>query len=123
MAFVDIPTLGAGTVHVAAGAVDRVMRSLEDGVPLTRVEFGGAFQLTREPVADVAAALTKGGAKLVALTGPDGGAVFLAFDSITGMRAADPQADPAPAGAVVFFSGGRQVVRESVAEVQALLGA
>ena len=96
MAFVDIPTLNGGHVHVAADSVYRITRSIQggDGSTFTRVDFGGEFQLTQMSADEVARLLASAGAKLAQLTAPDGTEVFLSVGAVTAVRAADPHIDP-----------------------------
>jgi hypothetical protein len=125
MAFVDIPTLNGGHVDVAAGSVYRLTHGVPggNGVTLTRVEFGGEFQLTQMLAKDVAQILNNAGAKLVELTAPDGTEVFLSVSAVTAVRAADPHSDPPGANAVVTVAGHRQAVQQTQAQLQQDLSA
>ena len=71
MAFVDIPTLNGGTVHVNAASVFRVTRGIADAAALTRVDFGTEHQLTQIGIREVAQSLEGAGAKLAEFAAPD----------------------------------------------------
>jgi hypothetical protein len=123
MAFIDIPTLNGGLVHISASSVYRVTRGIQgsSSADLTRVDFGTEFQLTRMPAADVANLLRQAGAQLIELTAPDSTNIFLSVPAITSVRDADPHQDPPGAHAVVTVSGHRQAVQETQQQVQQLL--
>jgi hypothetical protein len=123
MAFVDIPTLNGGQVHVAADSVYRITRGIGADSSLTRVEFGSDMQLTRLAEGDVANLLRKAGAKLIEVTAPDGTGVFLSVGAISAIRDADPHMDPPEAHAVITVGGHRQAVRQTQADVKMLLSA
>ena len=120
MAFVNVPTLDGGHVHIAADSVYRITRSIPDdnGTTFTRVEFGGGFQLTQMPTDDVAALLTNAGARLVRLTAPDGTEVYLGVTAVTAVRGSDPHIDPPGTNAVVTVSGHRQAVQQTQDQVE-----
>jgi hypothetical protein len=123
MAFVNIPTLNGGQVHISADSVYRVTRGIQEagGVDLTRIDFGDEYQLTRMAAADVAKLLRDGGAKLIELTAPDGTNIFLTVPAIISVRDADPHLDPPGAHAVLTVSGHRQAVRQTQEQVQQIL--
>jgi hypothetical protein len=125
MAFVDIPTLNGGQVHISAGSVYRVTRGIQEagGADLTRVDFGDEYQLSRMAAADVAKLLRDAAATLIELTAPDGTNIFLGVPAITSVRDADPHLDPPGAHAAVTVSGHRQAVRETQEQVQQILAA
>ncbi len=125
MAFIDVPTLNGGHVHVATDSVYRITRDIRDaaGATLTRVDFGDDYQLTSASASDVARLMTDAGASLVRLTGIDGTEIFLNVVAITAVRAADPHLDAAGANAVVTVASHRQAVRQTQAQVQQALAA
>jgi hypothetical protein len=125
MAFVNIPTLNGGQVHISADSVYRVTRGIQQagGADLTRVDFGDEYQLTRMAGADVAKLLGDAGATLIELTAPDGTNIFLSVAAIDSFRDADPHLDPPGAHAAVTVSGYRQAVRQTQDQVQQLLAA
>lgn len=125
MAFIDVPTLNGGHVHVGTDSVYRITRDVRDaaGATLTRVEFGDDYQLTSTSAADVARLMTDAGASLVRLTGIDGTEIFLNVVAITAVRAADPHLDASGANAVVTVASHRQAVRQTQAQVQQALAA
>jgi hypothetical protein len=94
MAFVDIPTLNGGTVHVAAGSVYRVTRGIASAAGLTHVDFGSEHQLTHIGIREVAQMLTTAGATSAEFAAPDGTPIFLSVPAITVVGDADPHLDP-----------------------------
>jgi hypothetical protein len=123
MAFIDIPTLNGGLVHISASSVYRISRGIRgaSSPDLTRIDLGEECQLTRMPAPDVANLLRHAGAELIELTAPDGTNIFLGVPAITSVRDADPHQDPPGAYAVVAVSGHRQAVNETQQQVQQLL--
>ncbi len=125
MAFVDIPTLDGSPLHLQAGAVYRITRSTPDdqGSVFTKVDYAGAYQLTREDAASIAALLKGAGAKLGAFTAPDGTPLYLAVGAITVVGPSDPNDDPPGSQAVVTVAGHHQAVAETEAQVEAIMNA
>jgi hypothetical protein len=123
MAFIDIPTLNGGLVHISASSVYRITPGIQgsSSAVLTRIDFGTEFQLTRMAAPDVANLLRNAGAKLIELTAPDRTNIFLSVPEITSVRDADPHQDLPSAQGVVMVSGHRQAVEETQQQIQRIL--
>ena len=125
MAFVDLPTLDGGSIHLSTAVVHRITRgpAAANGTATVRVDYAGDYQLTTLAADAVAALFRNAGMKLVGVTAPDGTAVFLSAQAITVVKDADPHLAPPGGRTLIRVAALRQFVRESQSEVAALIAA
>ena len=117
---IDLTGLNGATILVAPGSIYRLRPTTpSEGRDATRVDYLGGYVLTLEPAAALLGRLT-GEVRLIALTTRNGTPVWLNAAAITRVREALPINGP---GSEIVVGGAYQHVVETVAAVQALLGA
>jgi hypothetical protein len=121
---INVPTLdGSSVVYIVAPAVSRVLLAPPDatGAAPTQIDIGGTLRLTNQPVAQVAAALTAAGVKLVQLTALNGASVSINAASVSTIRSPTAGEYPADAKSVVSVGGHNEAFKEAPAAIMAML--
>jgi kumamolisin len=111
--------LDGSAVLIVAGSIYRIRPSVGGGEPdATKLEYGAGYLFTHEAIDDL---LTRIGhaASFVRLTTRSGTPVYINTGAIASVRPALPQNAP---GTEIIVAGQYQHVRETVEQVEALLG-
>lgn len=115
---IELIGLNGAKIMVAAKSIFRVRATTpSEGARASKVEYGGGYVFTLEPIADLLARLTQ--VRMVKLTTRSAEPVYLNAGTITRIREALPINGP---GTEVVVGGHYQHVVETPEEVMALLG-